>query len=101
MHSLLQDLRFAFRLIRRDRWWYRTWGGMLGVFVLAFFVKRCTANAAFVGVLAGEVAILITAQFTGAYLWFNVIGCAVVVAVGWALSAGARGNNLPPLGVSS
>jgi len=77
------------------------YGGMLGVFVLAFFVKRCTANAAFVGVLAGEVAILITAQFTGAYLWFNVIGCAVVVAVGWALSAGARGNNLPSLGVSS
>lgn len=62
------------------------YGGMLGIFVLAFFVKRCTANAAFLGVIAGEVAILITAQFTGAYLWFNVIGCVVVVAVGVALS---------------
>ena len=77
------------------------YGGMLGVFVLAFFVKRCTANAAFIGVIAGEIAILITAQFTGAYLWFNVIGCLVVVAVGWTLSAGGRGNNLPALGVSS
>jgi Na+/proline symporter len=63
------------------------YGGMLGVFVLAFFVRRCTANAAFIGVIAGEIAIFITAQFTGAYLWFNVIGCVVVVAVGTLLSA--------------
>jgi Na+/proline symporter len=64
------------------------YGGMLGVFILAFFVKRCTANAAFIGVIAGEIAILITAQFTGAYLWFNVIGAVVVVAVGVLLSRG-------------
>ena len=62
------------------------YGGMLGVFVLAFFVKRCTPNAAFIGVIAGEIAILITAQFTGAYLWFNVIGCAVVVLTGILIS---------------
>jgi SSS family transporter len=66
------------------------YGGMLGVFVLAFFVKRCTANAAFLGVIAGEIAILITAQFTQAYLWFNVIGCVVVVAVGYLLSLGNK-----------
>ena len=74
------------------------YGGMLGVFVLAFFVKRCTSNAAFIGVIAGEIAILITAQFTGAYLWFNVIGCVVVVAVGYGLSLG---NKSAPVGVSS
>ena len=48
--------------------------------------KRCTANAAFIGVIAGEIAIFITAQFTGAYLWFNVIGCVVVVVTGLAIS---------------
>lgn len=74
------------------------YGGMLGVFVLAFFVKRCTANAAFIGVIAGEIAILITAQFTGAYLWFNVIGCLVVVTVGYVLSLG---NKTPTVSVSS
>ncbi len=63
------------------------YGGMLGVFVLAFFVKRCTATGAFVGVLAGEAAIFITARFTEAFLWYNVIGCVVVVAVGWSISA--------------
>jgi Na+/proline symporter len=62
------------------------YGGMLGVFVLAFFVKRCTATGAFVGVLAGEAAIFLTAGQTSAYLWFNVVGCVVVVAVGWSIS---------------
>jgi Na+/proline symporter len=62
------------------------YGGMLGVFVLAFFVKRCTATGAFVGVLAGEAAIFTTAQFTDAFLWYNVVGSVVVVAVGWSIS---------------
>jgi len=62
------------------------YGGMLGVFVLAFFVKRCTATGAFVGVLAGEAAIFATARITGAFLWYNVVGCLVVVAVGWSIS---------------
>ena len=63
------------------------YGGMLGVFVLAFFVKRCTATGAFIGVLAGEAAIFATARFTSAFLWYNVVGCVVVVTVGWTISA--------------
>jgi len=62
------------------------YGGMLGVFVLAFFVKQCTATGAFIGVLVGEAAIFTTARFTGAFLWYNVVGCLVVVAVGWTIS---------------
>ena len=27
--------------------------------------------------LAGEAAIVTTAQFTGAFLWYNVVGCVV------------------------
>ncbi len=62
------------------------YGGMLGVFVLAFFVKRCTATGAFVGVFAGEAAIFATARFTEAFLWYNVVGCVIVVATGWLVS---------------
>jgi len=62
------------------------YGGMLGVFVLAFFVKRCTATGAFIGVLAGEAAIFETARFTEAFLWYNVAGCLVTVGVGWSIS---------------
>ncbi len=63
------------------------YGGLLGVFVLAFFCKRVGGTAAFAGVLAGEAAIFSVAAFTRvSFLWYNVIGCAVVVAVGLALS---------------
>jgi Na+/proline symporter len=63
------------------------YGGLLGVFVLAFFFKEVRGTAAFCGVLAGEAAIFATAAFTQiSFLWYNVIGCAVVVAVGVCLS---------------
>jgi Na+/proline symporter len=63
------------------------YGGMLGVFVLAFFAKRVTANGAFIGVIAGEVAIFAAAAFTSiAFLWYNVIGAVVVVSVAYLLS---------------
>jgi Na+/proline symporter len=72
------------------------YGGMLGVFVLAFFVKRCTATGAFVGVLAGEAAIFTTARFTQAFLWYNVIGCLVTIGVAWLFSLSQARNKLGP-----
>ncbi|MBV9303083.1 MAG: sodium:solute symporter [Acidobacteriaceae bacterium] len=63
------------------------YGGLLGVFMLAFFFKRVQGTAAFWGVIAGEAAIFATAAFTQiSFLWYNVIGCVVVVAVGIALT---------------
>lgn len=59
------------------------YGGMLGVFVLAFYFKRVRARGAFYGVLAGEAVIFATYFLANiAYLWLNVIGCLVVVATG-------------------
>jgi Na+/proline symporter len=64
------------------------YGGMLGVFVLAFFFKRVTPRGAFYGVLAGEAVIFACWYFTTiAFLWYNVIGCVVVVLSGVAISA--------------
>jgi Na+/proline symporter len=61
------------------------YGGLLGVFVLAFGFKRVGGDAAFYGVLAGEAVIFAVARFTSiTFLWFNVIGCLVVVAVALA-----------------
>ena len=57
------------------------YGGLLGVFVLAFFFKSVGANGAFIGVLAGEAAIFAAYFFTKiSYLWYNVVGCVVVIA---------------------
>ena len=62
------------------------YGGLLGVFVLAFFCKEVGGTPAFIGVLAGEATIFAVAAFTRiSFLWYNVIGCAVVVAVGLIL----------------
>jgi Na+/proline symporter len=59
------------------------YGTLLGVFVLAFWFRRVTGTAAFVGMLAGEAAILWAFWFTGiSFLWYNVIGCVVVVVTG-------------------
>jgi Na+/proline symporter len=58
------------------------YGGLLGVFVLAFFAKRVGGTAAFYGVIAGELAIFATARFTSIkFLWYNVIGSLVVIGV--------------------
>ena len=56
------------------------YGGLLGVFVLAIFFKRVGGTAAFIGVLVGEAAIF-TANYLKltSFLWFNVIGCVVVI----------------------
>jgi Na+/proline symporter len=63
------------------------YGGLLGVFVLAFFCKRVGGTAAFWGVLAGEAAIFASALFTNvSFLWYNVIGSVVVVAVALLLA---------------
>jgi Na+/proline symporter len=63
------------------------YGGMLGVFVLAFFFKRVGGAGAFWGVLAGEAAIFAAYLFTKiSYLWYNVIGCLVVIGVGVLVS---------------
>ena len=63
------------------------YGGLLGVFVLAFFFKQVRGTAAFIGVLAGEAAIFSANLFTEiSFLWYNVIGSVVVVAVALAVS---------------
>ena len=64
------------------------YGGMLGVFVLAFFFDRCTATGAFWGVLIGEAAIFSCKFFTSiAFLWYNVIGCVVVIVAALLISS--------------
>ncbi|HLH39449.1 MAG TPA: sodium:solute symporter [Bryobacteraceae bacterium] len=62
------------------------YGTMLGVFVLAFFVKRVNGNGAFFGAIAGEGAIVLASRFTSAYLWYNVAGCLVTILVALIVS---------------
>jgi Na+/proline symporter len=67
------------------------YGGLLGVFVLAFFFKQVKGTAAFCGVLFGEAAIFSCAAFTDvSFLWYNVVGSVVVVLSGLLITAIGR-----------
>ncbi|HUE20864.1 MAG TPA: hypothetical protein VMQ86_04240 [Bryobacteraceae bacterium] len=73
------------------------YGSLLGVFVLAFFFKRVSGTGAFVGMLAGEAAIFAAFLFTGiSFLWYNVIGCLVVISTGMAVSYVAPAASATP-----
>jgi SSS family solute:Na+ symporter len=64
------------------------YGSLLGVFILAILTKRATARGAFFGVIAGMAAVLTVAISLPwiEFLWHNLIGAVVVVAVGMAIS---------------
>jgi solute:Na+ symporter, SSS family len=62
------------------------YGTILGLFLLAFFSRRVGATAVFVAALLSEAAVIAVWLTTDVgFLWFNVIGCALVVAISWAL----------------
>ncbi len=62
------------------------YGSLLGVFLLAFMVKRATANGAFFGLLTGLISVMAVSAFTDiAWLWYNVVGTVIVLIVGLAM----------------
>jgi Na+(H+)/acetate symporter ActP len=63
------------------------YGSMLGVFALAIGTKRATGRGAFWGMLCGLASVAVVSNLTKiSFLWYNVIGCVVVVVVGMLLS---------------
>ncbi len=70
------------------------YGSLLGVFVLAIGTRRATGTGAFVGLIAGMSAVALVAfRFPAvSFLWHNVVGVTVVVAVGMAISLVAPGR---------
>jgi SSS family transporter len=63
------------------------YGSILGVFLLATLTTRARSSGAFVGLIAGMAVVLVVAFSTNvAFLWHNLIGAAVVFAVGMAVS---------------
>jgi len=56
------------------------YGTMLGIFLLAFYLKRVGGRATFAAALVGEAVVLGFFVFSDiSWLWYNVIGCAAVV----------------------
>jgi SSS family transporter len=63
------------------------YGPILGVFLLAFLIKRSNGTGAFAGAIAGLAAVLYTSyELEISWLYLNAIGPVVVVAVGTIVS---------------
>jgi len=62
------------------------YGTMLGIFLLAFYVKWVGGRATFTAALVGEGVVLYFFAFTDiSWLWYNVIGCTTVVLLAIAM----------------
>jgi SSS family transporter len=72
------------------------YGTVLGLFVVGFFIRRVTATPVLLGALVAQATVL--ALFFASdlgFLWYNAVGCGVVVAVSLVLEgAGLGGRQL-------
>jgi SSS family solute:Na+ symporter len=73
------------------------YGSLLGVFILAIMTRRATGTGAFVGLIAGMAAVASVAfgRPEISFLWHNVVGAVVVVAVGMTISLFDRRRSAP------
>ncbi len=74
------------------------YGTVLGLFVVAFFLKRVGATAVFVAALCAQATVLVAFAATDlGFLWFNVIGCATTVVLSLVVHVvrpGGRGDRV-------
>jgi SSS family solute:Na+ symporter len=75
------------------------YGTILGIFLVAFFLRRVRATPVFVAALLSEGLVVIAWRATSiGFLWFNLIGCAAVVVLSLALDAANSGAIQPQSG---
>ena len=75
------------------------YGNILGIFLLAFFIKFVKSNAVFIAALITQVIIIIVyglihydiIEFP--YLWLNVVGCGLVMGLAMLLQASFGSSN--------
>ena len=73
------------------------YGTILGIFLVAFFVRRVRATPVFLAALASEALVIIVWLTTSiGFLWFNLIGCAAVLLLSLAFEAAGAGRLKPP-----
>jgi SSS family solute:Na+ symporter len=58
------------------------YGAVLGIFSVAFFLRFIKGSIVFYAAIAAEIVVFLCYLFTDiAFLWFNVIGCFVVIII--------------------
>ncbi|MFC2136471.1 sodium:solute symporter, partial [Bacteroidota bacterium] len=62
------------------------YGTILGIFLVAFYIKKVGGHAVFISALTAEIIVLALFSFTDIpFLWFNFIGCLIVVILALTL----------------
>lgn len=62
------------------------YGTILGIFLVAFYLKKIRGNATFFAAIIAEVVVLYCYLFTTIpFLWYNAIGCLLVITLGYFL----------------
>ena len=70
------------------------YGVVLGLFLVAFFVKWVRGTAVFWGAIAGQIFVFVLYAWTDiSYLWFNVIGCGACMLFAVVLQAVIGGRD--------
>jgi len=63
------------------------YGTILGVFLVAFYIKKVKGNATFIAALIAETVVILLFSFTDVpYLWFNLIGSMLVVIIAYLIN---------------
>ena len=64
------------------------YGVLLGLFLVAFFLRHVGGSAVFVAALAAQTLVIVMYfSLNIGYLWYNLIGCAACIVLSLALQA--------------
>jgi Na+/proline symporter len=65
------------------------YGAVLGLFLSAFFLPRVGSTAALIGAIVAQVTVLVLYVTSDlGFLWYNLVGCLIVMAVASAVQVG-------------
>lgn len=72
------------------------YGSILGLFLVAFFLRGVRGSAVFFGAVMAQSMVLVLFFTTNiGYLWYNVIGCGAVLLFAWVLQQTLFRNTQP------
>ncbi|MEW7278551.1 sodium:solute symporter [Aquimarina sp. 2201CG1-2-11] len=73
------------------------YGNVLGIFLLAFFIKFVKSNATFIAALITQVIVVFGWYFDWMpYLWLNLFGCTLVIVIASILQLSMTQNTTEP-----
>ena len=68
------------------------YGNVLGIFLIAFFLKALKSNAVFIGAIITQIIIIIAWFYDWMpFLWLNVFGCVMVILISFLIQLTLKG----------